>query len=123
MTPSYEEVLAKINQLNEREARLRQEIEDIRREREALKSRIDLKHEGIKRPEWVDNMPKEFWLPSYYTHKILSNTKPCKETDPNLTPDLSDWHRKGSFMDALINLGIAVSIAYVAIQIIFVVLL
>jgi len=122
VTTSYDEVLSRINLLSERETRLRQEIEQIRKEREVLKAKINLSHTGVNRAEWVDKLPKDFWLPSHVMHKMLSNSEPSKEAGGNM-PDLSDWHRKGSTRDALVNIGISIFVAYLAVQLLFVVLL
>jgi hypothetical protein len=113
----YDNIYDRINQLTERERELRLEIASIRRERSKLKAQCG----GpvcVSNPRFVSEIPKEFWYPCYYASKVISNLSPNLDNG-NVPPDLIDWSQKSGIKELLVNTGMYIGIAIIALQLFF----
>lgn len=113
-------IYERIKILNQRELELRTEINQVRKEREQLKTNIDTIYLS-KRPEWLDKLPKEFWYPSYQAGKLLSSTSPVAAGD-YCPPDLADWKSRSGLFDLAVNIGITVLLVVTTWQLLFILL-
>lgn len=113
-------IYEKITSLNAREAELRAEIASIRRERERLKANTNMLYLN-KRPEWLADLPKEFWYPAYQAGKLIAGTTPVADSAYS-PPDLADWKSRAGLVDFLLNVGITVVLVIATWQMIFILL-
>jgi hypothetical protein len=107
----------RINQLTERERKLRSEISSIRLERSRLKAQCG-GPVNLARPRWVSELPEAFWYPCYYTSKVISNLSPNLDNG-NVPPDLIDWSKNSGTREFLINIAMYVGVIIIALQVFF----
>lgn len=109
------EIYEKINELTNRERKLRAEIANIRYERARLKTQCG--HNCMFRPLWISELPEKFWYPCYYTVKVISNLSP-ELNNHNVPPDLADWTKNSGIKEFMFNILLYVGMIFFILQLI-----
>ena len=113
----YDDIYSRIDALAERERSLRAELHEIRQQRARLKSQCNYSFIS-ERPEWLSELPPEFWYPSHIASKVISDLSPNLR-NRNVPPDLIDWQKDSGFKEFVVNLGLTLGTAIVALQLFF----
>lgn len=114
----YSDIYSKIDELSERERILRAELHEVRQQRAHLKSQCNYSFIS-ERPEWISDLPQEFWYPSHVASKIISDLSPNLR-NRNVPADLVDWQKTSGFKEFVVNLGLTLGTAIVALQLFFI---
>lgn len=114
-----DDIYERINELTNREKTLRSEISNIRQERAKLKAQCS--YSNLSRPQWISELPEEFWYPCYYTSKVISDLAPNVD-NRNVPPDLIDWARSSGFKELVVNTLIYIGVAVIAAQLFVIIL-
>jgi hypothetical protein len=112
----YDDIYSRLDALVEREKSLRASIAEVQKERDRLKS--DLNIFDVSRPSWLSELPQEFWYPSYLTSKVINDARPNLEYK-NTPPDLIDWAKGSGVTEFILNLAIGIGVAIVGLQLFF----
>lgn len=110
----------RIAQLTSRERELKSELAALRRQRASLKARSGEVY-LTERPQWISDLPQNFWLPTHAANKVLGGLNPNLE-NRNVTPDLIDWSKTSGIREFLVNIGITVAVVVVGLQLFFLIL-
>lgn len=113
----YDDIYIRIDELAERERALRSELAEVRRQRAHLKSQCHYSFIS-ERPEWLSELPEEFWYPSHIASKVISDLSPNLR-NRNVPPDLIDWQKSSGLKEFIVNLGLTLGTAIVALQLFF----
>ena len=113
MSAAVDDIYERINELNNRERKLRSEISNIRHERAKLKAQCNYSY--LSRPRWISELPEEFWYPCYYASKVISDLAPNLDNN-NVPPDLIDWSRNSGMKEIVVNTLLYIGIAIVVAQ-------
>jgi hypothetical protein len=112
----YDDIYDRLNELVEKEKRLRAEMAAVRDERARLKSQLNF--HDLSKPAWVSELPEKFWYPSFYTSKVINDLHPNLDYN-NVPPDLVDWAKRSGVREFIINTALGIGIAIVALQLFF----